>query len=508
MKKGRKIILAATTALLGLASLVGCGPQGGSENTIVLWTTFNDTYQAIIEKAIKSFEEKYPEYKVQNVKQNGSYDDLKSMVVKGVSSNDYPDLVAAYPDSVADFIMTGKSLDITPWMESKELDAHGNQIGWTDEDIDDIPENYIAEGKNYFVPGTYSLPICKSTEAMYYNRDVLIGLDLSTINDEINDGNPIDDEYIQNLTWDELFDNLCPAIMEYNDALPADQKILKPAADYKDTWALVGYDSDDNLFITLAEQYGLGYTSLNQATGIGSVDFVEKTNGAFSGVSEDWMNITKKFVDAYQKKYFTTKGVIGKNVNYVSTTGGMLFSIGSTGGVKYQFSATNPIDVGVARIPQVDHDNAKLINQGPSIAFMKRGSTPEVMNNRARGAWLLYKEWSSTEFNVEWATNTGYAPLRKSVSNSPSYIAYSSEEGKEVKTADMLTARNAKYVAQNIDNLYSSPVFSGSNKARNAVSGILADIFKNSVKNGSPISTTELETLIEQKFQAGFNNAI
>lgn len=503
--KTNRILGVLAASVLGLTTLVGCGQEVDTGHKIVVWTTFNTTYEAVIQKAINNFQSKYPEYKISYSKQNTGYDGLKDMVIKGVSSGDYPDLVVAYPDSVADFIMTGKSLNIEPLMRDEE-------IGWTDEDFDDIPEAYIEEGSNYVIPGVYSLPCTKSTEAMYYNRDILIDLDLSSIDDEINNGAPLTDEYIQSLTWDELFDKLCPAIMEYNDALPEEQKILKPAADYQETWALVGYDSDDNLFITLAEQYGLPYTSINEATGNGSVDYVVKNDGAFAGVSDEYFNLVKKFTEAYQKKYFTTKGVIGKNVNYVSTTGGMLFSIGSTGGVGYQFSDTTKVDVGVAPIPQASSRVAdrKIISQGPSVAFMKRGATQEIIDTRAKGTWLFYKEWMEKDINIEWAMTTGYAPIRNSVATSPAFLTYADETTQELHTLGRLTARNATYVAQNIDHLFSSPVFTGSSKARQSVSGIFADIFKNSAK--LDLTTADglvaFRGVVEKYFQQGYNAAI
>lgn len=512
--KFTKISLLATAASM-MFTLVGCGGGVSDEKTIVLWSTFNDSYQAVINKAKKQFEEKYPEYRVKIIKQSGSYNDLKELVIKGVQVGDIPDLVAAYPDSVADFIMTGKALDITPWMTSTELDEHGEPIGWTSADFDDIASNYITEGQNYMIPGTYSLPICKSTEAMYYNRDILIGLDLSLYNDEINDGAPLDDEYIQNLTWDELLNVLCPAILEYNNALPEGSKILNPSSTYQNSWSLVGYDSDDNLFITLAEQYGLGYTSVNPNTGKGSVDFVEKDgNNSFKGVSDEYMEVIKMLSKAYQNKIFSTTGVIGKRANYVFTTGGMLFSIGSTGGVKYQFSTDNKVDVGVAPIPQADLDDAKVINQGPSIAFLKPDNPKDVQNDRAKASWLFYKEWTSTALNTEWSIATDYAPIRTSVAESELYLNHSSTEGKSPQTLDILKARNARYVGTVLDDLFSSPVFVGSSKARNAVGGIIADILKNCTLPLDPTAAdydakmAEYEAGVTTYFRNGYNNAI
>ena len=504
--KMRRLLVAAT-ALLTMPMLVGCGPKEVDNGyTVKVWATFNDTYGATIEKAIKKMKELHPEYTIKYTKQTGmGYDGLKDLAIKGFASGDYPDAIVAYPDSVADFIMAGKALDITPYMNDKD-------IGWDDADKNDVIEAYLEEGSNYFVEGTHSVPLCKSTEAMYYNRSILINLDLSNFDDTINDGNPLDDDYLQSLTWEELFDHLCPALVAYNDAQPEDKKILVPAADYKDNWAIVGYDSDDNLFITLAEQYGLPYTSINQQTLKGSVDFAEKNaDGSFKGVSEGYMDLMQTFAKAYQKKYFSTKGVIGKNVNYVSTTGGMLFSIGSTGGVFYQYSASTHYDVGVAPIPQAENKDIKLINQGPSLAFLKRGADKETQDLRARGAWMFYDIWSSTAINSEWCQTAGYSPIRTSVANDPSYMAYKSTEGKKAETIEILYARNAQYVAETLDYLFSSPVYYGSSKARSAVAGVMADIFKASKnKDGSlvDVDSAAFEAKIVEYFRNAYNASI
>ena len=296
----------------------------------------------------------------------------------------------------------------------------------------------------------------------------------------------------QSLTWEELFDHLCPAIIAYNDAQDAEHKIIVPSGDYVDKWAVVGYDSDDNLFITLAEQYGYGYTSLNSQTGKGSIDFNNPEMKA----------LMKKFNEAHTKHYFTTKGVVGKNVNYLSTSGNMLFSIGSTGGVSYQFNASTPKDVGVAPIPQAAGKDAKVINQGPSIAFLKRGKTEDIADTRAKGVWNFYKAWTSTEIGVEWATTTGYSPIRQTVMSSDSYLEYASTSGKSEKTLDILTARNAQYAASVVDDLFSSPVFSGSSKARDAVAGLAADCIGN--KGGGLITDAQLGIY----FTNAYNNAI
>ena len=487
MKVKAKAGLILASALMA-TSVVGCQQEiVDNGNVINVWTTFNDDYGAVINKAIKSMKKKYPEYTVRYKKQNGGYTELKDMVVKGIAVGSYPDVTVAYPDSVTSFLATGKGLDISKYMNDEE-------VGWTEDDFEDIPEAYISEGQQYSLPGTYSLPICKSTEALFYNRTVLNGLNLSSVDDEINDGKPLDDAYFAKLTWEELFGKLCPAIAEYDSKLASDKKIIKYKSKYTNTGAIVGYDSDDNFFITLAEQYGLGYTSLNQQTGKGSVEFVKKTSGgAFDGVEPEYLQLMEMFMGATQNhrfgetdyKYLTTSAILSDRTNNIFTgeNGGMLFSIGSTGGTKYQDpTGKGGFDVGVTFLPTAEGAPRKAINQGPSIAFLKRGKNEQQEEMHAKGAWLFYKELTSTEIGKSWATVTGYAPIRRSVVNSPEYIDYSRTDDKKEATTAMLKARNAKLVADNVDNLFSSPIYAKSGKAREAVKAIFADLSKEEAK--------------------------
>ena len=420
------------------------------DTEITIWTTYNDTYQAILNNCIEEFQSVEKHVTVKNIKQQGSYDDLKKMCVDGFAVDNYPDIVSAYPDSVADFLNNAKGLDITPYMEDPE-------IGWTDRDFDDIPENIIEAGQKYVIPGTYSLPCSKSTEAMYYNQDALIGLNLSSIDPSINEGRALNDAYFQNMTWEELFEKLIPALDTYDQSLPAGSKIID--RDTFTDWAWVGYDSDDNLFITLAEQYGYGYTAIDEVTGKGKIEF-----------DNDGMKaLMTKFAGYNKNHYFTTKGVINTNVNYRSTKDAMLFSIGSTGGVKYQFDSGNPHNVGVAPIPHAAGKPMKVISQGPDFAFLSHNS-----ENRAKATWLFYKLFTNKKYNSAWALATGYSPIRYSVMSTDEYLQYSDASSKDPQTIDRLYALNAAYAGNAAQYFFTSPVFKGSSEARNQVGKIYA----------------------------------
>ena len=418
---------------------------------ILVKTTFNDTYGQILIDAANDLMKKEPKLTVNYEKYSGSYDALKDDIINGIPAGNYPDVTVAYPDSVAEFIEAGVHLNANKYINDEDY-------GLTEEELEDFYQVYLDEGRNYTVKGTYSLPLAKSTEAMYYDADKIIGLNLASINPAINDGNPINKEYIDNLTWEELFDVFCPALLAYRETLPtpSEKKAFLDTTSYSD-WAVVGYDSDDNLFITLAEQYGYGYTSMDVATGSGHIDFI---NDGMKG-------LMKTFNAAYKNKYITTKGIIGTNVNYRSTVDAMLFSIGSTGGVNYQFSSANPKKIGVAPIPHAEGKELKMIQQGPSYVMLNHKDS-----NKSLASWLFYKEFIKLQRQIAWCTTTGYSPIMQSVSESDDFLVFCDETRFEDKTSDHLKALNAQYVSEYVDVLFASPVFKGSATARSEVGGL------------------------------------
>lgn len=487
MKKSRNIMM----ILLAAALLSGCGKNnsssssstgGGSGSTgssgggtvtgevsIKITDTFNDTYRAVIDRAIGNLAEKYPDFKINvtHEKFSGGYSDLKDKVVKGIPVNDYPDLVVAYPDSVNDFIQGAAALDITSYMKHPIY-------GWSADDFNDVYEAYVKEGQMYTVEGTYSLPLAKSTEGMFYNADKIIGLNLSAYDATINGGKPLDVDYINNLTWDELFDHLCPAILKYNEA-NSSALIDTTTEAY---WSVVGYDSDDNLFITLAEQYGYGYTSIDEF-GNGSIDFVN------DGMKE----LMKKFNAARKNHYISTRGYSGNYANTYSTANPQqcLFAIGSTGGTSHQFSTKNPMELNVAPIPHAPGKENKMISQGPSIAFLDHKD-----EKRALASWLLYKEITNTDNATNWTLTTSYMPIRQSVSESSEFIEATTLDGKPLKTLERLQAKAFTYAIDVSDFLFTSPVFKGSSDARTEVGKLLTSVLKE-----NDLTDEKLNTLFE-----------
>jgi multiple sugar transport system substrate-binding protein len=433
--------------------------------TITFWNT--SSYDSQIQAIIDAFKTVEPNVTVTNVKESASYDGLKDKIIQGIPADNYPDMFLGYPDAVQEIMGYNKVVQLDRYMNDSDA-------GWTAEDKADIVSNYLTEGQSYPVEGTWSLPLAKSTEAMYYNQKVLIGLDLSSIDATINSGKAIDADYLNSLTWEELFGKLCPAIKTYNDGLAADKKILYSDYDYH---AIFGYDSDDNMFITLAQQYGYGYTSVNATTGVGSVDFV---NDGMKG-------LMKTFNAAKNKGYLMTKGTAGNYTNYAftRTKPNSLFSIGSTGGIKFQVA--KDFDVGVAKIPHAKDHDPYVINQGPSVAVLNHDDA-----NRSLASWLFYRFFTNKENSLAWALNTGYSPIRYSNFEDQKYLDYMNPTGKTAMSLEKLTAEVATYTATVNNDLYISPVFKGSATARTQAGSLTTQILNLSVAECTDAKVNEL----------------
>lgn len=419
----------------------GFDPESIHAN-ITFWNT--SSYGDVIDTVIASFNEIYPNIQVNNVKQTGGYDDLGLMVVQGVAANNYPNLVVAYPDYVAEFIDYNIAVDLDPFMNHEVY-------GWTEEDLEDIIPTYLDQGQHYVVEGTYSVPYCVSSETMYYNEDVLIGLNLASVDATINGGQPLDANYLNNLTWEELFGKLAPAIIEYDQEV---ENIL--VDDSGEKWAVFGYDSDDNLFITLAEQYGYGYTGID-AYGNGQVLFEE---------DDDMKNLMKVFNDAHQKGYIMTKGTYSTYTNYAFVEQQTLFSVGSTGGSKYQKS--DLFNTGVAKIPHAEGKDPRVILQGPSLAVLDHGDETQNL-----ATWLFYKHLANEQNSVIWATETGYYPIRYSTYTSDAYLDMCNYTDKADHSIERVAALVAAYGSEIADDMYSSPVFKGSSECRTQAGSIV-----------------------------------
>lgn len=424
----------------------------------------NDSYRAELQRMVNDFMSIEPHVKVRlyNPLGSGDYTAIERVIVSGFFKEDYPDIAQCYPDNVVKYIAQGYAVNLDEYLNNEPY-------GLSEEDKTDYISTFIEEGQHYTTEGTYSLPFCKSTELLYYNADVLLDLDLSSVDATINNGEPLSASYLDNLTWEELFDKLCPALKAYNDSLSADEKIYVDSTDS----SIFTYDSDENFFITLANQYGYGYTSLKD--GKGSIDFNNPEMRA----------LVKRLHTAKQNKYLQTKGTYLDYVSELFVEQKSLLTISSTAGLTYLYNKNNPFSIGVAKIPHAEGRDYSSINQGPSLCILDHDDS-----NRSLASFLLWKHITNKSNSSAWSLKTGYMGIRNSSYDTDEYkVAIDVKE--DADELEIATADNLKKSAQVREQTFNTAVFRGSSEARTNVGNLLAEILLD--ENGT-------EAFIEEKF--------
>ena len=390
-------------------------PEGGFDTSKPVEITFyhqmGAALQEILNTAIADFNKLYPNITVKHASY-GDYDGVRDQIKTEISVGDQPNLAYCYPDHVALYNVAGAVQTLDVLIES--------QYGFTAEQIADFIPAYYNEGKAFGDGKMYSLPIAKSTEVLYYNKDFFTKNKLTVPT-----------------TWAEMKE-VCKKI-----------KAIDP------TCIPLGYDSESNWFITMCEQYGSPYTS---ATGDNFL-FNNDQNRAF----------VKEFQSWYANKWVTTEALSGGYTSALFTgesdSGTRCYMcIGSTGGATYQQpNQTNGVfefEVGITSIPQVNPDKPKVISQGPSICIFKNNDPQEVL-----ASWLFAKFLTTdVTFQASVSMNNGYAPVIKSVQKNEIYANFL----KSASTAN-IQAYAVKVALEQSDAYYVSPAFNGSSVARDQV---------------------------------------
>ena len=408
------------------------GAYDGSEVTIEFWHTMGMSNRAILEDAIARFNEIYPNIKVEHMSY-GDYDEIYNQVRVKLTIGRQPNLVFCYPDHVATYNKANAVITFDELMANQSVvSSSGEMMGLTQAQLDDFIDGFLSEGREYGDGKMYSLPFQKSTEVLYYNK---------TVFDQ--NGIPAPE------TWDDV---------------EAAIKVLKEI--YPRSTPL-GYDSEENFFITLAAQNGNDYTS---ATGE-HYTFVNDGNKAF----------VAKFAEWYQKGWMTTSSLTaGYYMSDLFTPsdnnsyGKVFMYVGSSAGAKYslpdKIGSDYPFEVGVVPVPQVDINNPKVISQGPSLCMFEDTNPQEVY-----ASWLFIKFLTTdVQFQVQYSMNSGYVPVIESAAENAAYQAFLSK----ADGGDFITSLVAKVALEQQDYYFSTPAFVGSADARTNVGLLVQSVFE------------------------------
>ena len=411
-------------ALMAMGGLAGC-KGGDGKIHVKFWHTMGQANQAMLERMINEFQEANPDVVIEAYSQGG-YADIAKKINDAIPAGTTPTMSFCYPDNVASYLTSGAIENMASYVNNEEYGFTAEEKG-----VEDFVEAYWNEGKNYQEEGLYSLPYAKSTEVIFYNATIFkhYGWTIPT-------------------TWDEMW-TLCETI----------KTTLKDNVEYP-----LGYDSDSNLFITMCEQMGIPYTTKEGSN----------AEDHFLFVNDQAKAMVTSLKEKYTNKLMITKGC-NSNATYTSTmftNSKIIMSIGSTGGTTYNKSLN--FEVGVAPLPGTSK-NRHVVSQGPSVCFFKRASSAEKI-----AAWKFYKHITNANNSATYAINTGYEPVRKSSLESPAFKAYLDEGGENYITPNggNLLATAANCTKDFYDGQYFySDVFNGSAQARDAVGGIVANVF-------------------------------
>ena len=417
--------------------------------TINFLSMTDGSYLSTLKSIVNSLSEVEPHIKVNiyNPLGTGNYNILENYVVAGFFKEDYPDMVQCYSDNVVKYISHGYAVKLNDYINNETYGIHDQ----------DYIKAFMDEGSSYDKEGsTYSLPFCKSTELMYYNEDVLLNLDLSDVDNTINNGEPLTDAYLNNLTWEEFFGRLCPALKAKNASLSDDEKLYKEGK----SSCILAVDSDENFFITLANQYGYGYTSVND-DGSGNIEFD----------NPNMKNLMKTLKSAKDNGYLQTRGTYVDYVSSLFTNREALFTISSTAGLSYNVPSAKQEQflLGVTRIPYAEGHEYTSINQGPSVCILDHKD-----ETRSLASYLLWKHITSVENAIIWTLSTGYMGIRGSTYTSDAYQEALSPAA-DATPYEIAEARNFKKISEVRDSMFNTALFIGSSNARSNAGKLLTD---------------------------------
>ena len=480
MKKN--LVLGSFVALLGLG-VVGCGPVDPSgpatsgiikeKVTISMWVK-SDANSPLYAQFVESFKEVEPNVTVNlsALEDVGNYNELQQKVMTGILAKQYPNIVQAYPGHVADYHAQDIAINVQPYYDSKEH-------GWT---ASEKAQFNLDAGQQFGFEGTYCLPFNKSSEVLYYNRDKLIGLDLSSINPEINECNPLNDAYLQNLTWEEIFNKLGPALIAYDEAHPEENLIDKSDSD----WSVIFHEDDANHFITTMKQYGAPYTSVD-ADGKGSILFV----------NDQAKSLRKTFANAVTDHLLATRWSSGGKYSANQLLlGHSLLAINSTVGASYFYHDEYITDIGIGHVPYAEGQKRYVVEQGTSLAFLDKG---DELQNLA--SWLFYRHMTSYDNQLTYSLGSGYLPIRADIYNDPAYINQNDLDKFSGVSQARIIAQVFNFAKELQDDYFTEAPFKGSTAVRNACSYLNSGIYAEAKKG------YVTDAFIDEAFASAYNNA-
>lgn len=553
MKLNKKLTTLCAS-VLSLVSLVGCSngeksPEAvdydGSKVEVVWWNNYQDPYADGTLKADSSEEDiakakansNYKEYyyakdvidqfskneKYKNIKvtmmYKGSYTDIAKAATEAIPNGGQPTILSGYQDNVAVYNALGDGV----------VFDNSNYVKRDLESDKDFSQKYLATEKNCYGGKYLSLPYSKSSETLAVNKSVFDATGAGAVGENHNDKGkrqytaPIAKDTKTNYTIPE---NIYEA-MEVAKKMKADfpelfnnkkgsqtgnaaiTSITPDSTDYPNieqrdsqgyfTAVPFCWDSGENMFITMMENSGIGYTDSSKKTLSDQLVWnCQKAKDVLIQLKK-WNN---EGLFATQNQLYITN--VAKNYHAYSSDllkyGRVFMCVSSTAGARYFASDAKylaQMNHGLNYAQGSKAKDAKVISQGPSLTFFTN-KDPQVNS----AAFEFYKFLTNTENSSKLAVATSYFPLRASSADSADIKA---KKEAAVPTAESAyKAKNDYYTGcsfkldkeyQDNGNYFMSDVFDKSQASRTAVGNLVTEVL-----NSTASTDDEIKKAVDDAF--------
>jgi multiple sugar transport system substrate-binding protein len=355
-----------------VAFSLACGSGGGTSATPAsanqlaalgkhVDVTFWHALPGALEKALMSMTDQFnASQSLVTVKlvNKGSYTDLRKALLTSLAAGSPPDMAQCIENHGAEYVKSNALADLGSYIDAKD--------GLTKDDKNDIYPIMLKSGQ---INGKqYMMPFNKSTEVLYYNKDMLAAKGINKAPD----------------TWDEFFTD----VQAVTDTAGGKWGSATPPLDM---WVSGLY-----------EYGGQMYDSANAK---------DVKKGTFnSAAGQGW---TQKWVDAIAKGHVKpvsgpgfpdqTDFQNGKTAFYMASQVSYQFIVGPIG-TKFKFAE--------APIPTGPSGRKDILFGANGCVFAK---SPQDVQH---GAMIFMKSFTSTENTATWAQKSSYMPVRQSATKS------------------------------------------------------------------------------------------
>ncbi|MEN8075539.1 extracellular solute-binding protein [Clostridioides difficile] len=363
----RRLLASLMTAVLAVTALAGCSKSDSSSENIVtelqqpitieMWHYMNGKQAEVLQSIIDDFNSSNTQGITVNALSQGSIPDLNKKVIAAAQSNTLPAIVNVYPDAATGLINQDKIADLTPYVNNET-------VGMAKDIKEDFVPDFIAELSQWGENKIYGLPMTKSTEVLYVNKNLLEQL-----------GYTVED--LKDLTFEKL------------------AEISQKAKDQLGI-AGFGFDSSSNAFISTLKEDGKDFVELD-----GKINVVN-----------DW---SKEFMQFFRKETQSGAFRVPGEDKFLSgpfSNQKVLAYQGSSAGFAH-INTNGAFEVAVVEVPHFEGKDKAVIQQGASL-FVTKDVSPEAQY----AAYEFIKFATNTENTAKFATSTGYLPVRKSAQDS------------------------------------------------------------------------------------------